>query len=246
MTPKIQLIDVQKSFGAHQVCRGINLTVGTGELVCLIGASGSGKSTILRCMNLLEPIDDGQLLFNGVDITDPELDPQPIRQKIGLVFQSFNLFPHMTAIENVLLAPQRVMKRSRSDVMPEAEALFQRFGLSDRMNHYPDQLSGGQQQRVAIIRALAMKPDVMLFDEVTSALDPELVGEVLQVIRALKQSGMTMVLATHEMDFARDAADKVCFLDKGQIIEEGPPEHIFGAPKLNRTREFLNRVLNRK
>jgi polar amino acid transport system ATP-binding protein len=246
MTPKIQLIDVQKSFGAHQVCRGINLTVGTGELVCLIGASGSGKSTILRCMNLLEPIDDGQLLFNGVDITDPELDPQPIRQKIGLVFQSFNLFPHMTAIENVLLAPQRVMKRSRSDVMPEAEALFQRFGLSDRMNHYPDQLSGGQQQRVAIIRALAMKPDVMLFDEVTSALDPELVGEVLQVIRSLKQSGMTMVLATHEMDFARDAADKVCFLDKGQIIEEGPPEHIFGAPKLNRTREFLNRVLNRK
>jgi polar amino acid transport system ATP-binding protein len=246
MTPKIQLIDVQKSFGAHQVCRGINLTVGTGELVCLIGASGSGKSTILRCMNLLEPIDDGQLLFNGVDITDPELDPQPIRQKIGLVFQSFNLFPHMTAIENVLLAPRRVMKRTRSEVQPEAEALFQRFGLADRMNHYPDQLSGGQQQRVAIIRALAMKPDVMLFDEVTSALDPELVGEVLQVIRALKQSGMTMVLATHEMDFARDAADKVCFLDKGQIIEEGPPEHIFGAPKLNRTREFLNRVLNRK
>jgi polar amino acid transport system ATP-binding protein len=220
--------------------------VGTGELVCLIGASGSGKSTILRCMNLLEPIDDGQLLFNGVDITDPELDPQPIRQKIGLVFQSFNLFPHMTAIENVLLAPRRVMKRTRSEVQPEAEALFQRFGLADRMNHYPDQLSGGQQQRVAIIRALAMKPDVMLFDEVTSALDPELVGEVLQVIRALKQSGMTMVLATHEMDFARDAADKVCFLDKGQIIEEGPPEHIFGAPKLNRTREFLNRVLNRK
>jgi polar amino acid transport system ATP-binding protein len=246
MTPKIQLIDVQKSFGAHQVCRGINLTVGTGELVCLIGASGSGKSTILRCMNLLEPIDDGQLLFNGVDITDPELDPQPIRQKIGLVFQSFNLFPHMTAMENVLLAPRRVMKRTRSEVQPEAEALFQRFGLADRMNHYPDQLSGGQQQRVAIIRALAMKPDVMLFDEVTSALDPELVGEVLQVIRSLKQSGMTMVLATHEMDFARDAADKVCFLDKGQIIEEGPPEHIFGSPKLNRTREFLNRVLNRK
>jgi polar amino acid transport system ATP-binding protein len=246
MTPKIQLINVQKSFGAHQVCRGINLTVATGELVCLIGASGSGKSTILRCMNLLEPIDDGQLLFNGVDITDPELDPQPIRQKIGLVFQSFNLFPHMTAIENVLLAPQRVMKRTRSEVVPEAEALFQRFGLADRMGHYPDQLSGGQQQRVAIIRALAMKPDVMLFDEVTSALDPELVGEVLQVIRALKQSGMTMVLATHEMDFARDAADKVCFLDKGQIVEEGPPEQIFGAPKLNRTREFLNRVLNRK
>jgi polar amino acid transport system ATP-binding protein len=246
MTPKIQLINVQKSFGALQVCRGINLTVKTGELVCLIGASGSGKSTILRCMNLLEPIDDGQLLFNGVDITDPDLDPQPIRQKIGLVFQSFNLFPHMTAMENVLLAPSRVLKRARIDVMPDAEALFQRFGLADRMGHYPDQLSGGQQQRVAIIRALAMKPDVMLFDEVTSALDPELVGEVLQVIRTLKQSGMTMVLATHEMDFARDAADKVCFLDKGQILEEGPPEQIFGAPKLNRTREFLNRVLNRK
>jgi polar amino acid transport system ATP-binding protein len=246
MTPKIQLINVQKSFGTLQVCRGINLTVGTGELVCLIGASGSGKSTILRCINLLEPVDDGQLLFNGEDITDPERDPQPIRQKIGLVFQSFNLFPHMTALENVTLAPMRVLSKPRADILPEAEALFQRFGLADRMHHYPDQLSGGQQQRVAIIRALAMKPEVMLFDEVTSALDPELVGEVLHVIRALKASGMTMVLATHEMDFARDAADKVCFLDKGQIVEEGPPEYIFGAPKLNRTREFLDRVLNRK
>jgi polar amino acid transport system ATP-binding protein len=243
---RLQLINVQKSFGSLKVCNGINLTVHTGELVCLIGASGSGKSTILRSINLLEPIDDGQILLDGQDISDPEIDPQPIRQRIGLVFQSFNLFPHMNALENVMLAPRRVLKKSRAEMLPEAEALFQRFGLADRMKHFPDQLSGGQQQRVAIIRALAMKPDVMLFDEVTSALDPELVGEVLQVIRTLKQSGMTMVLATHEMDFARDAADKVCFLDKGQIVEEGTPEQIFSAPREARTKEFLKRVLNRR
>ncbi len=244
--PKIQLIDVQKSFGALHVCRGVNLAVGTGELVCLIGASGSGKSTILRCINLLEPVDDGQLLFDGQDITDPELDPRPIRQRIGMVFQSLNLFPHMNAIENVMLAPRRVLGKDSSVVQLEAQKLFERFGLADRMTHYPDQLSGGQQQRVAIIRALAMQPEVMLFDEVTSALDPELVGEVLHVIRTLKDSGMTMVVATHEMDFARDAADKVCFLDKGQIVEEGTPDEIFGNPREARTREFLKRVLNRK
>jgi polar amino acid transport system ATP-binding protein len=246
MTPKLQLIDVQKSFGLLQVCKGINLTVVKGELVCLIGASGSGKSTILRSINLLEPIDDGVILLDGVDITDPEMDPQPIRQRIGLVFQSFNLFPHMTALENVMLAPMRVLRRAAPDVRPQAEALFHRFGLQDRMLHYPDQLSGGQQQRVAIIRALAMKPEIMLFDEVTSALDPELVGEVLDVVRMLKAEGMTMVLATHEMDFARDVADKVCFLDKGEILEEGLPSEIFEQPRLPRTQAFLHRVLNRR
>jgi polar amino acid transport system ATP-binding protein len=246
MTPKLQLIDVQKSFGSLQVCNGINLSVAKGELVCLIGASGSGKSTILRSINLLEPIDDGLILLDGVDITDPELDPQPIRQRLGLVFQSFNLFPHMTALQNVMLAPTRVLKRSADDVRPQAEALFRRFGLLDRMLHYPDQLSGGQQQRVAIIRALAMQPEIMLFDEVTSALDPELVGEVLDVIRMLKTEGMTMVLATHEMDFAREVADKICFLDKGEILEEGPPAQIFGQPREARTKAFLHRVLNRK
>jgi len=242
MAPKIQLIDVWKSFGALAVCRGINLAVAPGELVCLIGVSGSGKSTILRTINLLEPIDDGKILLDGFDITDPELDPQPIRQRIGIVFQSFNLFPHMTALENVTLAPRRVKKKSKAEILQEAEILFKRFGLEDRMHHYPDQLSGGQQQRVAVIRALAMSPEVMLFDEVTSALDPELVGEVLDVIRALKASGMTMVVATHEMSFAHEAADKVCVLDQGQIIEEGPPKQIFGAPREARTREFLKRV----
>jgi polar amino acid transport system ATP-binding protein len=243
MTAKVQLIDVWKSFGVLQVCRGINLAVMPGELVCLIGASGSGKSTILRTINLLEPVDDGQILLDGFDITDPELDPQPIRQRIGMVFQSFNLFPHMTAVENVMLAPQRVKKKSHDEALSDARSLFERFGLEDRMDHYPDQLSGGQQQRVAVIRALAMNPEVMLFDEVTSALDPELVGEVLDVIRALKATGMTMIIATHEMSFAREVADKICVLDKGQIIEEGPPSQIFGNPREPRTREFLRRVL---
>ena len=243
MEAKIKLINMWKSFGALTVCRGINLDVAQGELVCLIGPSGSGKSTILRAINLLEPIDDGQILLDGFDITDPELDPQPIRQRIGIVFQSFNLFPHMTAVENVTLALRRVKKKSKTEAMQEAEALFERFGLTDHMHHYPDQLSGGQQQRVAVIRALAMNPEVMLFDEVTSALDPELVGEVLDVIRNLKSSGMTMIVATHEMSFAREVGDKVCVLDKGQIIEEGPPARIFGAPREARTREFLRRVL---
>ncbi len=240
---KLSLRDVWKSFGDHEVLRGLSLDVGEGQMVCLIGASGSGKSTLLRCLNLLEPVDDGAILLDGQDITDPALDPQPIRQRIGMVFQSFNLFPHMTALENVLLAPRRIRRKRREELLPEAEALFVRFGLADRMGHYPDQLSGGQQQRVAIIRALAMRPEVMLFDEVTSALDPALVGEVLDVLRALKAEGMTMVLATHEMAFAREAADKVCFLDEGRIAEEGPPSAIFGAPREDRTRAFLARVL---
>jgi polar amino acid transport system ATP-binding protein len=242
---KLQLVDVWKSFGTHAVCRGIDLVVRKGELVCLIGASGSGKSTLLRSVNLLEAIDDGQILLDGEDITLPEINAQAIRQRIGIVFQSFNLFPHMTALENVTLAPKRVNRKSVLEVEAQAESLFRRFGLLDRMGNYPDQLSGGQQQRVAIIRALAMAPEVMLFDEITSALDPELVGDVLDVVRDLKAEGMTMILATHEMSFAREAADKVCFLDQGRIVEEGTPAQIFDAPRQDRTKAFLRRVLRR-
>ncbi len=240
---RLELRNVAKGFGGVPVCRDISLTVESGDMVCLIGASGSGKSTLLRCMNLLEPIDDGAIYLDGQDISEPELDPQPIRRRIGIVFQSFNLFPHMSAAENVMLAPRRVHHRDRASLLPEIQALFDRFGLADRMQHYPDQLSGGQQQRVAIIRALAMQPEIMLFDEITSALDPQLVGEVLDVLRQLKSQGMTMVLATHEMGFAREAADKVCFLHQGVIVEEGPPEQIFDAPEAPETRAFLQAVV---
>ena len=240
---KLELQAITKSFGDNLVCRGIDLSIAEGEMVCLIGASGSGKSTLLRCMNLLEPIDDGMILLDGTDISEPGLDPQPVRQRIGIVFQSFNLFPHMTAVENVMLAPRRVHGKTRDQLLPEVTEPFTRFGLADRMGHYPDQLSGGQQQRVAIVRALAMKPEIMLFDEITSALDPELVGEVLDVLRQLRATGMTMVLATHEMGFARELADKVCFLHEGRILEEGPPEQLFRNPKEERTRAFLSRVL---
>ncbi|WP_319410844.1 amino acid ABC transporter ATP-binding protein [uncultured Cohaesibacter sp.] len=240
---KLQVKNVHKSFGPTKVLNNISLDVAEGEMTCLIGASGSGKSTLLRCINLLEPVDDGEIWLDGAEIADPALDPQPIRQRIGIVFQSFNLFPHMNAEENVMLAPRRIFKKSREALRPEVEELFERFGLGDRMHHYPDQLSGGQQQRVAIVRALAMKPEIMLFDEITSALDPELVGEVLQVLKSLKLDGMTMVLATHEMAFARDVADKVCFLDKGRILEQGAPAEIFSHPKEERTRDFLSRVL---
>lgn len=240
---KLQLKNVHKSFGPAKVLDGISLDVDEGEMVCLIGTSGSGKSTLLRCINLLEPVDDGEIWLDGEEIADPALDPQPVRQKIGIVFQSFNLFPHMTALENVMLAPRRIFGKSRDALRPQVEELFKRFGLAQRMDYYPDQLSGGQQQRVAIVRALAMNPEIMLFDEITSALDPELVGEVLQVLKSLKQDGMTMILATHEMAFARDVADRVCFLDKGQILEQGPPDQIFSNPSRNRTRDFLARVL---
>lgn len=237
------LENVQKSFGETHVIRGIDLTISKGDMVCLIGASGSGKSTLLRCMNLLDPIDDGRIRLGGVDISEPGLDPQPIRQRIGIVFQNFNLFPHMTALENAMLAPRRVLGKSRAQLRAPLQEMFERFGLGDHMARYPDQLSGGQQQRVAVIRALAMQPEIMLFDEITSALDPELVGEVLDVLRDLRSQGMTMVLATHEMGFARELADKICFLDGGRILEEGPPEQIFDAPQQARTREFLSRVL---
>jgi polar amino acid transport system ATP-binding protein len=240
---KLQTVDLWKSFNQVEVCRGISLRVDNGELVCLIGASGSGKSTLLRCLNLLETIDDGQILLDGQDISTPGLDPQPIRQRIGLVFQSYNLFPHMTAAENVMLAPRRIHGIGRDELLPKVQALFERFGLGDRMSHYPDQLSGGQQQRVAIVRALAMEPEIMLFDEITSSLDPELVGEVLDVLRKLREQGMTMVVATHEMGFAREAADRVCFLHDGIIAEEGPPGEIFTNPGNERTRAFLRKIL---
>lgn len=240
---KLSLRGVTKSFGDNTVLRGIDLEVGAGEMVCLIGASGSGKSTLLRCINQLEPLDDGAVLLDGLDISEPGLDLAPIRRRIGIVFQSYNLFPHLTALENVLLAPRRVLNRAAAEVKNQAIKLFDRFGLSVHMNKYPDQLSGGQQQRVAVIRALAMHPEIMLFDEITAALDPELVGEVLQVLRQLRSEGMTMVLATHEMGFAREAADRVCFMDEGMIVEEGPPDEMFSAPKRDRTRAFLKAVL---
>ncbi len=239
----LRLENIQKSFGSNVVLDGIDLEIGKGQMVCLIGASGSGKSTLLRCMNLLEPIDDGAIWLDGQDISEPGLDPQPVRRRIGMVFQSFNLFPHMTAAENVMLAPRRTKGLSRDALNAPVSALFERFGLADRMDHYPDQLSGGQQQRVAIVRALAMEPEVMLFDEITSALDPELVGEVLDVLRALRMQGMTMVLATHEMGFARELADLVCFLDNGRILEAGTPSQIFETPEQDRTKSFLSRVL---
>lgn len=239
----LELRNVHKAFGKTPVIRELSLTIEDGQMVCLIGASGSGKSTLLRMMNLLEPVDDGLILLDGTDISEPGFDPQPVRQRIGIVFQSFNLFPHMTALDNVMLAPRRVHRRQRAELRPEVEALFERFGLATRMMAYPDQLSGGQQQRVAIVRALAMQPDIMLFDEITSALDPELVGEVLDVLRTLRDDGMTMVLATHEMSFARELADTVCFLDQGRICEAAPPETLFTAPREARTQEFLSRVL---
>ncbi|WP_299624761.1 amino acid ABC transporter ATP-binding protein [uncultured Tateyamaria sp.] len=241
--PRLSLRGVTKSFDDVAVLKGIDLDVGRGEMLCLIGASGSGKSTLLRCMNGLEPVDDGQVLLDGIDIAEPGFDLGPIRQQIGIVFQSFNLFPHMTNFDNVCLAPRRVLREREDSLRPRVEALFERFGLGAHMRKYPDQLSGGQQQRVAVIRALAMKPQTMLFDEITSALDPELVGEVLDVLRKLRDEGITMVLATHEMGFARELADRVCFMDQGVIAEEGPPDMIFSAPEKERTRKFLASIL---
>lgn len=240
---KLELRQVVKRFGDHTVCDGIDLDVEAGQMVCLIGSSGAGKSTLLKCINLLEPIEDGEIFLDGQDISVPGLDPQGVRARIGMVFQSFNLFPHLTALENVMLAPRRVRGVAKRDLLPEVEALFASFGLADRMGSYPDQLSGGQQQRVAIARALAMSPEVMLFDEITSALDPQLVGEVLDVLLMLKERGMTMVLATHEMGFARQAADKVCFLKDGKIIEQGTPAQVFDAPQNPETQAFLARSL---
>ena len=236
---------LSKSFGKHTVLREIDLEVGEHEVVALIGASGSGKSTLLRCVNLLERIDRGRIMLAGEDITHPR-DVNEVRRRIGIVFQSYNLFPHMTVIRNVTLAPRDVLGLSRREAEERASVLLERFGLADKRDAYPDRLSGGQQQRVAIVRALAMQPELMLFDEVTSALDPELVAEVLEVIRELAAGGMTMILATHEMSFARDIADRVCFLDAGAILEQGPPSEIFTAPREPRTQQFLQRIIEAK
>jgi polar amino acid transport system ATP-binding protein len=235
---------VHKSFDKLEVLRGIDLEVGEHEVVCLIGASGSGKSTLLRCVNLLEPIQAGRIWVGGVEITARNVDVNALRRRIGIVFQSFNLFPHMSVIENVTLAPRKALGKSRRDADAQATTLLERFGLADKRDEYPDRLSGGQQQRVAIVRALAMQPELLLLDEVTSALDPELVSEVLDVIRELAAGGMTMVIATHEMGFARDIASKVCFLDAGSILEEGPPRQIFSAPREERTQQFLQRIVD--
>jgi polar amino acid transport system ATP-binding protein len=235
---------VHKSFGRNEVLRGIDLTLAPHEVVCLIGASGSGKSTLLRCVNLLEPVDAGRIVVGGTEITAPRTDVNAVRRGIGIVFQAFNLFPHMSVLRNVTLAPIRALGLSRGDAEAQALELLERFGLADKRDEYPDRLSGGQQQRVAIVRALAMRPDLMLLDEVTSALDPELVAEVLNVIRELAEGGMTMLIATHEMGFARDIADRVCFLDAGLILEEGDPEAIFTAPQEPRTQQFLQRIID--
>ena len=235
---------LHKSFDHVEVLRGIDLHVREHEVVCLIGASGSGKSTFLRCINLLEPIDAGRILIEGEEITAQGVDVNRIRQHVGIVFQAFNLFPHMTVLRNVTLGPSEALGMSKRDAEARASELLGRFGLADKRDDYPDRLSGGQQQRVAIVRALAMDPDVMLLDEVTSALDPELVAEVLNVIRELAAGGMTMVIATHEMGFARDIGSRICFLDDGVILEEGPPEEIFSSPREERTRRFLQSIID--
>jgi polar amino acid transport system ATP-binding protein len=240
----VELQGVRKSFGRVEVLHGVDLTVEEHQVVCLIGASGSGKSTLLRCVNLLEPIDEGRILVGGEEISARGVDANRVRRGIGIVFQAYNLFPHMTVLRNVTLAPREVLRRSRAEAEAEAAELLGRFGLADKRDDYPDRLSGGQQQRVAIVRALAMRPQLMLLDEVTSALDPELVGEVLNVIRELAAGGMTMLIATHEMGFAREIADRVCFLDAGVILEQGPPDEIFSAPKEARTRQFLQRIVD--
>jgi polar amino acid transport system ATP-binding protein len=241
--PALVLEGVYKRFGKLEVLCGIDLELAEHEVVCLIGASGSGKSTLLRCVNLLEPIDDGRIVLRGTEITAPGVNVNELRRGIGIVFQSYNLFPHMSVLRNVTLAPRKALGLSRSEAEARADELLRRFGLADKREEYPDRLSGGQQQRVAIIRALAMQPSLLLLDEVTSALDPELVAEVLAVIRELAAEGMTMLIATHEMGFARDVAHRVCFLEKGVILEEGTPAEIFGAPREPRTRQFLERIV---
>jgi polar amino acid transport system ATP-binding protein len=241
--PALVLEDLHKSFGKHEVLKGIDLELAPHEVVCLIGASGSGKSTLLRCVNLLEPIDEGKVVLGGDEVTAPGVDLNRVRSRVGIVFQAFNLFPHMSVLRNVTLGPTRALGRPRAEAEAEALELLRRFGLADRAGDYPDRLSGGQQQRVAIVRALAMQPELMLLDEVTSALDPELVAEVLSVIRELAEGGMTMLIATHEMSFARDIANRVCFLDEGVILEEGDPEQIFTAPREPRTQQFLQRIV---
>ena len=239
----LEVVRLEKAFGSLEVLRGLDLTVEEHEVVCLIGASGSGKYTLLRCINLIEPIDAGRIVIQGDDITAPGVNVDRIRRRIGIVFQAFNLFPHMSVLDNITLAPRKVLRTGRSEAEADATRLLERFGLADKRLEFPDRLSGGQQQRVAIIRALAMRPDLLLLYEVTSALDPELVAEVLDVIRELAAGGMTMVIATHEMGFAREIANRVCFLDGGVVCEEGPPERLFSEPTEPRTRQFLQRII---
>jgi polar amino acid transport system ATP-binding protein len=241
--PLLRVENVYKAYGQNLVLRNIDLDVHEHEVICLIGASGCGKSTLLRCINLLEGINAGRILINGDDITAESVNANLIRRRIGIVFQSFNLFPHMSVIDNITLAPRKVLRIGKAQARDEAMTLLTRFGLGDKANEYPDRLSGGQQQRVAVVRALALRPELMLLDEITSALDPEMVGEVLEIIRELKGLGMTMILATHQMGFANQIADRVAFLDQGAILEEGPPSKIFGAPENPRTRQFLQRIL---
>ena len=243
MTAQLRLEGIAKSFGDVRVLDGIDLELMEHEVVCLIGASGSGKSTLLRCVNLLEPVDGGRIFLGGEELTAAGVDENRVRRRMGIVFQAFNLFPHMTVLDNVTLGPRKALGTPRREAEADAAALLSRFGLAERRDDYPDRLSGGQQQRVAIVRALAMRPELMLLDEVTSALDPELVAEVLRVIRELADGGMTMLIATHEMGFARDIAGRVCFLDAGVILEQGPPERIFSSPEQARTRQFLDRII---
>ena len=241
--PALHIEGLQKSFGKLEVLRGIDLELGEHEVVCVIGASGSGKSTLLRCINLLEPVDSGRIVLHGEEITSPAVDVNRVRRGIGIVFQAFNLFPHMSVLRNITLGPRQALGLSKDEAEARADALLARFGLAEKRAEYPDRLSGGQQQRVAIVRALAMQPNLLLLDEVTSALDPELVAEVLEVIRELAAEGMTMLIATHEMSFARDVAHRVCFLDDGVILEQGPAEQILGAPREPRTQQFLQRIV---
>ncbi len=239
----LRVEDVHKAFGRNPVLQGVDLDLAVHEVVCLIGASGSGKSTLLRCINLLEPIDAGRIFVGGLEITGRGVDVNGVRRQIGIVFQGFNLFPHMRVLDNVTLGPRKALRLPAAEAEARAMELLRRIGLEEKAREYPDRLSGGQQQRVAIVRALAMQPTLLLLDEITSALDPELVGEVLSLVRELAQGGMTMLIATHEMGFARDVASRVCFLDAGRILEEGPPDVIFRAPRAERTQRFLQRVM---
>lgn len=242
-SPVLRMEAVRKSFGTSLVLRDVDLEVAPHTVTALIGASGSGKSTLLRCANLLEEIDDGAIWLEGEEITDPRTDADAVRRRIGVVFQAYNLFPHLTVLQNITLAPQRVHGLSRADAESQARELLERLGLGGKADEYPDRLSGGQQQRTAIVRALAVRPRLLLLDEITAALDPELVGEVLSLVREVKDEGMTMVIATHEMDFAREVADQVCFLDAGVVLERGTPDEVFGAPREERTQRFLRRIV---
>ncbi|MGW3927954.1 amino acid ABC transporter ATP-binding protein [Streptomyces microflavus] len=242
-SPVLRMEAVRKSFGTSLVLRDVDLEVAPHTVTALIGASGSGKSTLLRCANLLEEIDDGAIWLEDEEITDPRTDADAVRRRIGVVFQAYNLFPHLTVLQNITLAPQRVHGLSRADAESQARELLERLGLGGKADEYPDRLSGGQQQRTAIVRALAVRPRLLLLDEITAALDPELVGEVLSLVREVKDEGMTMVIATHEMAFAREVADQVCFLDAGVVLERGTPDEVFGAPREERTQRFLRRIV---